>query len=343
MKTKPNIAALALAFASQPALAGAPLPQGVWTNTEDAYFAEEEARDQPEWMGIEVDEDGSWRAIDAYGTPQSDWSAAAIPGLNEREEGGWHINGSELRMARPFTCWMSVRKAQDKADGSADWSFQNKLRVFDQGGRVKVGGDGAPEAVIRLRNVTWAKGSSNAPALVLYVHQENPDRAVSYAWAAPGSERIGINLRWIQGSCTRDDEEMGASNSALVDAGEQWRKLYEAGDWTNLRTLYTDDAILMTQGQAKIEGADQIVTFLQRLPQAGASVSFKFEPEEALALYPLGFVTAKYRMDITFPGRDPVQVAGRSYLVYRWQDGSWRLWRDMDNLAPDATPEDFAR
>lgn len=128
----------------------------------------------------------------------------------------------------------------------------------------------------------------------------------------------------------------------LVEAGERWRVLYEASDWEGLRTLYTDDAVLMTQGQAKTVGADDIVAFLQRLTNVGAAVTFRFKPEETIVEHGLGFVTAKYRMDIAFPEVDPATVVvGRSFLVYKWQDNGWKLWRDIDNLAPDVTPEDF--
>ena len=131
------------------------------------------------------------------------------------------------------------------------------------------------------------------------------------------------------------------TTQSLVDAGDRWKQLYEAGDWETLRGLYTDDAVLMSQGQPKLEGADTIVTFLQRLSQQGAKVSFQFAPEEAVIESGLGFVTAKYRMDIAFPGAEPVAVAGRSLLIYKWADGGWKLWRDIDNFAPDAKPEDF--
>ncbi|MEL7197710.1 MAG: nuclear transport factor 2 family protein [Pseudomonadota bacterium] len=134
----------------------------------------------------------------------------------------------------------------------------------------------------------------------------------------------------------------------LAEAGERWRRTYEAGDWETLRTLYTDDAVLMTQGTQKIEGADDIIAFLQRLTNAGASVGFQFDNEEVVldGIYgpdDVGFVTAKYRMDIAFPGRDPTIVAGRSFLVYKWEDEQWKLWRDIDNLAPDAVPSDFVK
>ena len=54
---------------------------------------------------------------------------------------------------------------------------------------------------IKMRNVIWPSGS-NRPSLVLYAYRPEEDRAVSYAWADPSAERIGINLRWMQASCT---------------------------------------------------------------------------------------------------------------------------------------------
>jgi ketosteroid isomerase-like protein len=127
----------------------------------------------------------------------------------------------------------------------------------------------------------------------------------------------------------------------LGSAAERWRTLYQAGDWTALRTLYADDAVLMTQGQKKIEGADNILAFLQRLTNAGAAVTFTFEPEENLVSGGYGFATDKYRMDIAFPDREPTIVMGRSFLVYEWNGSEWKLWRDMDNFAPDVTKGDF--
>lgn len=195
-------------FTAFPASAHDTLPAGIWTNTEDVYFAEEEGRVKAEWTGLEVGNDGRWREIDAFATPKSDWSDAAIPSLNRREDGGWQIGASELRKARPFLCWLSVKKYEPKKDGSPAWTFQRNLANFDQGGRLFVAGNvEAPDVTIRLRNVTWAKGSRNNPSLVLYVHKDDPIRAESYSWAAPDSRMIGINLRWVQGSCSRSESQ----------------------------------------------------------------------------------------------------------------------------------------
>lgn len=194
------------AVAAHPARAEDRLTPGIWTNTEDGYFAEEEGRVQPDPVLIEVGDNGHWRYIDAFGAAQGEWRADMIPGLDQREggESGWQIEGSELRRARRFTCWVSVRKFAAKPDGTPDWTFVGGLSSFDQGGRISVPGKGdAPDMSIRLRNVTWAKGSRNKPSLVLYVHKDDPERAESYSWASPDASLVGINLRWMQGSCTR--------------------------------------------------------------------------------------------------------------------------------------------
>ncbi|WP_296719902.1 nuclear transport factor 2 family protein [Erythrobacter sp.] len=341
------LAALALVAPAAAQADDSTLAPGIWTNTEDAHFAEEAGRPRPEPVLIEVGGDGRWRAVHPSGAALGGWQAGPIPGLAKQTSGsGWQVNASEIRRAAPFTCWVSARKFAAKPDGTPDWTFASGLETFDQGGCVNVPGEGiAPDVTIRLRNVTWAKGSRNKPSLVLYVHKDDPARAESYSWASPHASLIGINLRWVQASCSRADAPPPVGEAAyasLVAAGQRWKELYEAGNWQALRSLYADDAVLMTQASPKITGADAIVQFLGRLGQAGGSAVIDFAPEEATADGGYGFVTAKYRMDVTLPGQPASTVVGRSMLVYKWVDGRWLLWRDMDNFAPDATAETMA-
>ncbi len=188
---------------SATALAADTLSPGIWTNTEDVYFAEEEGREKGEWAGIEVGEEGQWRWIDPYGASKSEWSSDPIPNLSTREAGGWQIGDTEVRRARPLSCWVAVRKHEPKPDGSEDWTFERGLSIFDQGGRILLeGGEIAPDVTIRVRNVTWAKGSNQKPVRVIYVHTNDMVRADSYSWSSPTSEIVGINLRWVQASCS---------------------------------------------------------------------------------------------------------------------------------------------
>mgnify|MGYP006878987357 CR=1 FL=1 len=128
------------------------------------------------------------------------------------------VSGSELfmsdgareirfRRARPFDCWAGVLRGAshgDSGEGLSDWDFRQGIRLHDQGGEAQIEtGETPPRRIsLKLRDVDWPFGERR-PSLTLYVHEAGDPRAVSYAWAEGGADRIGINLRWIQASCTR--------------------------------------------------------------------------------------------------------------------------------------------
>lgn len=187
---------------------------GVYSNEEQVYFDKEAKRAAPPWLSLSITRDaGGLRAtaVDAFGNVLPDvvdtkaLSPSAVKGrISYRFANG---QTTELRLSRPVSCWVGVRKDQPKGDGSPDWHFVRGVKLHDQGGRVSVGGGdtGAQPVTLRVRNVTWDVGSTNNPALTLYIHKpENPDRAESYSWAAPDSARVGINLRWVQTGCSLD-------------------------------------------------------------------------------------------------------------------------------------------
>lgn len=185
------------------------LEPGTYTNEEDRYFASERSAGQvPDWTGSEVGAAGEWRKVDAFGKPLGEWQRSPLP---VRNEGGKIAmttadgTATELRRGAAFRCWVSLRRTANKPDGSADWAFAPGLKLHDQGGRAAASDPGAPGVVIRLRQVIWPLPSTNKPSLVLYVHTpDEPDKSVSYAWADPAASLIGINLRWMQGSCSRE-------------------------------------------------------------------------------------------------------------------------------------------
>lgn len=181
-------------------------PDGtIFSNAEDSYFAVEESRGQPADIAVRF-ADGKMRAINAFGGP------AAMPASfdiisHDAEQIVADINGvrTHLRKAREVHCWGGVKRDGPVADGESEWLFAQDITLHDQGGRAQMGGgdSDAPLAVIRIRRVTWAAGSNNRPSMVIYVHETRDDmRAVSYAWADGDASRVGINLRWMQVSCT---------------------------------------------------------------------------------------------------------------------------------------------
>ena len=189
---------------------------GIFSNEELVYFEKEAGRAPPEWMSIRLRTDEGRpviERIDAFGKslPPSKLTIA------ETEAGAIKVRAPDgrlfgLRQARPATCWAAIPKDTKKPDGSTDWFFVRDLALHDQGGRAAAGGGdtGARPLILRMRNVVWAQGP-NRPSLVLYVHTpDDPERAVSYSWADPEAKRIGINLRWMQASCTINEPQGGS-------------------------------------------------------------------------------------------------------------------------------------
>lgn len=111
-----------------------------------------------------------------------------------------------FRRARMFICWAAVLRGAahgDSGEGMSDWDFRQGLTLHDQGGEVMMVSDETPPRVVRLRlrDVDWPYGERRG-SLTLYVLEGEVDRALSYAWTGAGEDRIGINLRWLQASCT---------------------------------------------------------------------------------------------------------------------------------------------
>jgi hypothetical protein len=119
-----------------------------------------------------------------------------------------------LRRVRPFECWVAVLRGASHGDSGAgaapgDWYFQRGVMLHDQGDVAVFTTDETParEVRLRLRRVEWPSGD-NRPSLTLYVMEQGSDRAVSYAWGEYDAERMGINLRWMQASCTHAPERL---------------------------------------------------------------------------------------------------------------------------------------
>jgi hypothetical protein len=142
-------------------------------------------------------------------TPGAIW----IRDRAETEDGGYVYGNRagiahQLRRVRPFLCWTAVLRGVSHGESgegvpSDRWDFRRDVWIHDQGGRALIETDETPprRVELRLRDVDWPDGVRRG-SLTLYVHEAGEERAVSYAWGEAGAERIGINLRWLQASCT---------------------------------------------------------------------------------------------------------------------------------------------
>jgi hypothetical protein len=119
---------------------------------------------------------------------------------------------SKLRRVRAFSCWASVLRGArhgDSGAGQDDWFFTRDVWLHDQGGEaiIRTAETPAREIRLKLRRVEWPWGS-NRPSLTLYVHEGANERAVSYAWGEYDAERLGLNLRWLQVSCSHTPQAL---------------------------------------------------------------------------------------------------------------------------------------
>jgi CpeT/CpcT family (DUF1001) len=134
------------------------------------------------------------------------------------DETGAYVYGNKagvhhkLEKARPFRCWSFVLRGAKHGDsgvGNQNWQVFRDILIHDQGGTATIRTDETParEFFLKMRNVEWPYGT-NRPSLTLYVHQAGDDRAVSYSWADEGAQRVGLNLRWLQASCTLTPQDI---------------------------------------------------------------------------------------------------------------------------------------
>jgi hypothetical protein len=130
------------------------------------------------------------------------------------DEAGAYVFGNKanvphkLDKVRPFQCWVSVLrgvKHGESGEGAppSQWFFQRDRWIHDRDGRLDIVTDETParKFYIRLKRVAWPWGAAR-PSMTLYVHEDGNPRALSYAWGGYDADRIGINTRWMQASCT---------------------------------------------------------------------------------------------------------------------------------------------
>ena len=107
--------------------------------------------------------------------------------------------------AQFFTCSITL-------DEDGEPQRHSGLKVSDQGGIAWVDAplDNDPnrKLAIRIRNVRWAMNNNprtfTNDSFVMYIDEMvmGEQRNVAYAWSAPETPRMGINLHWLQAHCS---------------------------------------------------------------------------------------------------------------------------------------------
>ena len=123
----------------------------------------------------------------------------------------------------------------------------------------------------------------------------------------------------------------------IAAEGGKWAHYYEQADLDGLMTLYVEDAIVALHGQPALFGIDTIRDyFAQRIGKAEATFELDYELRETHG--ELAYIISKYWLKAIDKTTGALyKEAGRSLLVYKKQDGQWKIAADIDQTTPDVT------
>ncbi|MGQ3230837.1 MAG: YybH family protein [Blastomonas fulva] len=132
-------------------------------------------------------------------------------------------------------------------------------------------------------------------------------------------------------------QDTSRDTKAIRAVGERWRQLYEAGRYSEIADLYTEDTMVMPRGRPKIMGREAMRTAVGGLA-AGRRVSIDVREQELVVAGNYGWFIGDFTVTYTSnAGRPARSEEGRSLVIFRRDtDRVWRIHRDMDNPAPMA-------
>jgi len=128
-----------------------------------------------------------------------------------------------------------------------------------------------------------------------------------------------------------------ADYQALETIGEAWAEAYRTENLDALVDLYTDDAWVMARRQPARIGREEIREFFSSIIGM-YELDVRFYMEELVVDGDFAHSIAKFALTYEpVDGSDPIDDFGRALILYqKGDDGQWRIWRDMDNVTPDA-------
>ena len=123
----------------------------------------------------------------------------------------------------------------------------------------------------------------------------------------------------------------------IAAEGGKWANYYEQEDLEGLMTLYVDDAVVALHGQPALFGIEAIRDYFStRIGKAESVFELDYELRETHG--EIAYIISKYWLKATDKETGEVyKDAGRSLLVYKKQDGQWKIAADIDQATPDVT------
>ena len=109
------------------------------------------------------------------------------------------------RRVRYYRGWIALHRHRiDPSAAEDDVILIRNLRLHDEGSLFPIEDAGEPTGyAVELARLTYQ--NTGTAVLKIGIVDQADGETLSYAWTAPLSDRVGINLRWVQAGFTRED------------------------------------------------------------------------------------------------------------------------------------------
>ena len=132
------------------------------------------------------------------------------------------------------------------------------------------------------------------------------------------------------------DSDVASVRAFLADA----EKKFNTNDPDIFMPIFTDDAVIMSQGSPDIKGHDAIrAGYVDALKQVGMELTFA--SGEVQVLGDLAYEQGTYTVKMLDKASHQVvqEIKNRHiHILRRHPDGTWKTWRMMTNSAEPAVP-----
>ena len=114
---------------------------------------------------------------------------------------------AELEQATWYQGWMALKKHKVEPDADlSEWIFARIERMHNQGQRVPLVDESGNKTGYTLSLESLVYEETQVPVLKVGIIEDRTGYTLAYSWADPGSQRVGLNVRWFQAGLTRIDE-----------------------------------------------------------------------------------------------------------------------------------------
>ncbi len=128
------------------------------------------------------------------------------------------------------------------------------------------------------------------------------------------------------------DAEDKQARAEIEAVNEEFIAALNGGDAAGIAALYTEDAILLPPNSEMLEGREAVQAFWQGGMDMGIKEG-KLETEVVEAQGNAAYEVGKYTLIIEPPGGPTITDKGKYLVVWKRQEGSWKLHADMWNTS----------